>query len=469
MRSTDIAQPTALAVFNTLTRQKDKLLAVDGNQLNVFVCGPTVYDYSHLGHGKTYTQFDFIVRYLRYRGFQVRYIQNITDIDDKIIGRARERNVSWDTLARNYEAFYLQDMTALHNKAVDSYIRATDHIPQIVSQVQRLLEKDYAYRTDDGIYYEIAKFSDYGKLSGRRELRQEDAVSRIDEGVAKRGFGDFCLWKFAKPGEPSWETPIGAGRPGWHIEDTAITEDAFGPQYDIHGGAIDLIFPHHEAEIAQMEAISGRAPLVRYWLHTGFLNIEKAKMAKSSGNSLTIRVALENLDYRVLRYFFISSHYRTTMDYSEESLAHAKGAIARLDEFVASIDTGLDDADNDQVIDAARAAIVAALDDDFGSPKALGTLFEFVRAQNIKGGSGRRTAALMSELNGFFDFLQLEGDGLSPELQCLIDERERCRLARDFTRADAIRAQLLAHGIQLYDTPAGVRWRFGGPSSRAGT
>ncbi|MDP1710245.1 MAG: class I tRNA ligase family protein, partial [bacterium] len=261
---------TDIYLTNTLSRKKEKFEPINDKKVNLFVCGPTVYDYSHLGHAKTYTQFDFLVRYLRYIGFEVFYLQNITDIDDRIIIRAKELNVPWNDLTKKYEKLHIEDMEKLNNTSVSKYARATDYIEQIVKQAKTLIEKGYAYTIDDGIYFEISKFPEYGKLSGRTELKEADSVSRIDENSQKRGWNDFCLWKFSKPGEPSWKTEIGDGRPGWHIEDTAITETFFGPQYDIHGGAIDLIIPHHEAEIAQMEAVSGKMPLVRYWLHTAF-------------------------------------------------------------------------------------------------------------------------------------------------------------------------------------------------------
>ena len=264
-------------LYNTASRKKEEFIPRQEKKVNFFVCGPTVYDYPHLGHAKAYIQFDFIVRYLRYREYDVNYVQNITDIDDKIIKRSQEKGVSWDKLAREFEMIFLEDMAALHNTSVTKYARATNYIDQIVKQVKVLLDKGFAYRISDGIYYEVSKFIEYGKLSGRTELQEEDSVSRIDENKEKRGWNDFCLWKISKEGEPTWETEIGKGRPGWHIEDTAITETLFGSQYDIHGGAVDLIFPHHEAEIAQMEAASGKKPLVRYWLHVGFLNIDSKK------------------------------------------------------------------------------------------------------------------------------------------------------------------------------------------------
>ena len=246
-----------MKLYNTLSRKKEILRPRKAKSINLFVCGPTTYDLSHLGHARTYIVFDMIVRYLRKSGYNVFYLQNITDIDDKIIKRAKEQHVHWRNLSRKFEKKYFKDMTALNITSCNKYAPATKHIKQIISQVKRLLKKGYAYQIEDGIYYDISKFKDYGKLSRRTVLQAEDAVSRIDTAKGKRNKGDFCLWKKSKPGEPFWASPWNLGRPGWHIEDTSITEKYFGPQYDIHGGARDLIFPHHEAEIAQMEAISG--------------------------------------------------------------------------------------------------------------------------------------------------------------------------------------------------------------------
>ena len=251
--------------YNTLSRKKENFSPTKEDRVNLFVCGPTVYDFPHIGNGKTYIQFDVLAKSLRYSGYNVFYLQNITDIDDKILNRAKELGIPWKELAEKYEKIYQDNMRDLGIDSVSKYARATDFIPEIIKQIETLLRKGYAYQIPDGIYFETAKFKNYGKLSGRTELRADDAVSRIDEAPGKHGWNDFCLWKTEKSDEPSWPSPFGSGRPGWHIEDTAITEANFGPQYDIHGGAVDLVFPHHECEIAQMESTSGLAPLVRYF------------------------------------------------------------------------------------------------------------------------------------------------------------------------------------------------------------
>jgi cysteinyl-tRNA synthetase len=452
-------KPREIKIYNTLTNKKESLQPLRDDKINFFVCGPTVYDYPHLGHAKTYTQFDFIVRYLRHKGYNVSYLQNITDVDDKIIQRANERGINWEQLARQFETVYTEDMTALGNTSVTRYARATDYINQIVSQVERLLAQGVAYRTSDGIYYDLTKFPDYGKLSGRTELREEDAVSRIDESSEKRNWNDFCLWKAEKPGEPSWNTPLGPGRPGWHIEDTAITEAIFGAQYDAHGGAIDLIFPHHEAEIAQMEAISGRKPMVSHWLHTGFLNIDSKKMSKSLGNFKTIRDTLSLYSARVLRLFFLSSHYRTTIDFNESSLGQAKSALSRIDEFIFKIDPEYNDVEDMHVIEKLSRSVFDALDDDFNTPRAFAAIFDFIRTQNTRSRSGKLTYEFFRSLDEIFRLFRFDTGLVDNEISALIAERQRLRAERQYDKADKIRTRLLEKGIQLYDTNEGVKWK----------
>lgn len=359
---------------------------MEQGKVKMFVCGPTVYDFSHLGHAKTYIQFDFLARFLRYSGFDVTYLQNITDIDDKIIARAHERNTAPNVLAKEYEKHYLDDMQVLNNTSVDKYAGAHDYISQIVSQVKRLVEKGYAYKISDGYYFDIKKFEGYGKLSGRSALKPGDAISRIDENEEKRNTGDFCLWKFRKEDDPYWTTELGEGRPGWHIEDTAITESEFGPQYDLHGGAIDLIFPHHEAEIAQMESASGLKPLVRYWVHTGFLNIESEKMSKSLGNFITIRGLLEKgVGPMALRYLFLLSHYRTPTNFSWEALEAAQNAYNKLKKFVSTLPDG------GKVDENYKSKFIEKLENDLNTPQALAVVWGLVKDASISPESKKAT------------------------------------------------------------------------------
>lgn len=370
----------------------------------MFVCGPTVYDFSHLGHAKTYIQFDFLARYLRYMGYKVTYVQNITDIDDKIIQRAFEQNVDPNILAQEYEKYYLEDMAVLNNISVDKYARAHDYIPQIVDQVKRLLAKGAAYKISDGYYFDIQQFEDYGKLSGRLSLEPGDAISRIDENQEKRSPGDFCLWKFRKSDEPYWSTELGEGRPGWHIEDTAITESELGSQYDLHGGAMDLIFPHHEAEIAQMESASGLKPMVRYWLHTGFLNIKAEKMSKSLGNFITIReVMKKGVPPLALRYLFLLSHYRTPTNFSFEALEAAQNAYNKLKKFVTALPTG------GSIDEGYKNKFKDKLENDLNTPQALAVVWGLVKDSKV---------SPENKLATILDFDKVLGLGLisSPQL-----------------------------------------------------
>jgi len=447
----------ALKVYNTLGRKKEEFKPIHAGKVNMFVCGPTVYDAPHLGHAKTYTQFDFIARYLRKKGFEVFYLQNITDIDDKIIKRAAEAKTTPEKLARKFEDIYKQGMADLHITSVTEYARATDRINEIVNQVKALMDKGFAYKIKDGVYYELKKFPDYGKLSRRTELQDNDAVSRIDENADKKSKGDFCLWKFYKEGEPFWETELGKGRPGWHIEDTAITEHFFGQQYDLHGGAIDLIFPHHEAEIAQQEAASGKKPFVRYWLHTGFLNINSAKMSKSKGNFLTLEGALKSYDYKTLRFFFLSNHYRTTIDFTPQVLEQSKNGLQRLKDFTCAIKGDYDDKEHKAAITEFSHKFYSCLDDDFDTPNALAALFDFVRQVNTKGKPGKRVHALMKEIDELFDFMSLDQGSIDNEIEALVQKREEARKNKDFKLSDKLRDEIKSKGYAVEDTKEGPR------------
>jgi len=450
-----------VSAYNTLTKTTEPLLQTSGRKLNLFVCGPTVYDQPHLGHAKTYIQFDFIVKYLRHRGYDVFYLQNITDIDDKIIRRAQREQMDWRDLARQFEEVYLQSMAALGNTAVDKYARATEYIDQIVTQVQTLMSRGFAYSTSDGIYFDLSRFANYGKLSGRTELNPDDAVSRIDESREKRNPGDFCLWKGQKPDEPFWDTVLGPGRPGWHIEDTAITESHFGPQYDVHGGAVDLIFPHHEAEIAQMECASGRQPLVRYWLHTAFLNINKKKMSKSVGNIESIPSALAKHDYRAIRFSFLRNHYRTAIDLHADFFSEGEAALNRLAEFVFSCNSEPSTEEETVLASQALESVCAALDDDFNTARAFGIVFEYVRYAHASGLRSAASKAFMAEINRIFEILNLSTtrNDTDADINALVAERDCLRGKRQYAEADAIRVRLNALGVQVYDSKNEVRWR----------
>jgi cysteinyl-tRNA synthetase len=443
---------------NTLTRKKEKFEPINDKKVNLFVCGPTVYDYPHIGNAKTYTQFDFLVRFLRYSGFVVFYLQNITDIDDKILNRSSELGIDWKELTTKYEGIYMENMGKLNNISVTKYARATDYIEQIVKQVKTLMEKGYAYTIDDGIYFEISKFPNYGKLSGRTELKQEDSISRIDENTQKRGWNDFCLWKFSKPDEPSWKTDIGEGRPGWHIEDTAITQNFFGPQYDIHGGAVDLIIPHHEAEIAQMESASGKKPLVKYWLHTAFLMVDGKKMSKSLGNFYTIDdVIKKGFDPIALRYLFLGANYRETMNFTWDSLQAAQNGLERLRNQVSSLKTNVDrtvlSEEKEEKVNDYRDRFLEALSDDLSTPKALAVLWDMLKS-NIPSEDKYDLAMSFDEILGLkLSEIPNSKNQIPDNIQTLIDQREKLRKEGKYEEADKIRNQIQELGFNISDKP----------------
>lgn len=456
----------SISAYNSLTQKKEPVEPRDG-KLNMFVCGPTVYDYSHLGHARTYIAFDMISRWLRESGTNVFYLQNITDIDDKIITRAQELGKDPRSLAEHFEKEYYEDMRALKIAGVTKYARATDHIDEIVSQVQTLVAKGNAYKIEnDGYYFDLSTFPDYGKLSRRTLTQAEDAVTRIDEGVGKRNKGDFCLWKFSKEGEPAWNTPLGSGRPGWHIEDTAISEKYFGPQYDIHGGAVDLKFPHHEAEIAQQESASGKKPFVRHWLHTGFLLIRGQKMSKSLGNFITIRDFLVDQEPGVLRLMVLSSHYRSPLDYTDELAAAARASLASIREFIARTrfvgrksTTKTASQNIPQIIRTMSVAFSDAMNDDFNTPVAIAALHQCMRAieKDLFSLSPTDAAAVADALIRFADIIGISIDAapVPDAIESLAANREKFRAEKNWTAADSVRQDIERKGYAVEDTPLG--------------
>lgn len=467
-----------LKIYNTLTRKKETFRPINGNRVYLFVCGPTVYDHSHVGHARTYIAFDIIARYLRHKGYSLLYLMNITDVDDKIIARAKEAHTDPMELARNFENYFHEDMKALGIDSVNLYARASEHIPEIINQIKRLLQKGYAYETETGVYYDITKFKEFGKLSHQK--LEEVKKHRIEPDPTKRDPQDFALWKKRKS-ELRWDSPWGEGRPGWHIEDTAISERYLGQQYDIHGGAIDLIFPHHESEIVQMESISGKKPMVNYWLHTGFLMVAGEKMAKSLGNFVTIRDALKDYDAEVLRFFFASTHYRSPIDYTEKSIEQAKSsldtlyiALENIRELQIKEDKELTEEEKklQKELRETKKRFLAAMDDDFNAPLAISQLFDMARRVNIFAAEKTEINRILlkeivdtfKELGGILGILQREKVVVEEELiekllELIIELRKEFRKRKDFAVSDRIRAELRRLGVMLEDTPQGVRWR----------
>lgn len=439
-----------LKLYNTLTRKKEVFKPIQkGKNVKLFVCGPTVYDYAHLGHAKTYINFDVIGRYLRFVGYKVNYVQNITDIDDKIINRSIKENLGtdgWKKIKDEYEKSYKEDMESLNVVSVDKYAGATNYIKEIISQVKRLIKKGYAYKISDGWYFDLSKDKEYGKLSKRTFSKKDDSFSRIDENKEKRNSGDFCLWKFSKENEPSWKSDIGDGRPGWHIEDTAITEKEFGVQYDIHGGGQDLIFPHHEAEIAQMESISGKKPLAKYWIHTGFLKIEKEKMSKSTGNFKTIKDLLKDYKGEIIRYFVLSTHYKKPLNFSMNALEDAKNSYQRLKNIVSELK------ENGEVNKGYLKKFEEAMDDDLNTPKALQVLWKLVRDKKAKGKI--KTIKKMDEVFGLGLF-EKEDIEVPSEIIELVKEREKARKEKNWKLSDSLREEIKKKGYSVDDTEKG--------------
>jgi cysteinyl-tRNA synthetase len=444
-----------LRVYNTATHELEEFKPRMPGRVQFFVCGPTVYDLAHAGHAKTYTQFDFIARYLA-RSYDVSYLLNITDVDDKIIRRAAEKKVAPETLAKEFEALFWSDMAWLGNAAVTQVAHATDYIDAVVDQVERLIAKGVAYQLSDGWYFDIAKAGRYGVLSPA--LFDDDTVSRVNTSD-KHNAGDFVLWKMRKPGEPFWSTRLGEGRPGWHIEDTAITEQVFGSQYDVHGGAIDLIFPHHEAEIAQMETISGALPMVNYWLHTGLLVVgdEEVKMSKSLNNFVTIESLKSQVDALTLRFIFLSQHYRSPLDLSAKRFDEAVRARGRIESYMQRLGTGgLESVA--EAVDSLRSNFFAALDQDFNAAAAFAVLFEFIRKANhdeVDYGLAMRN--FLTEVNDLFKTFDFSvAADLDDSVQNMIRKRNSLRAERQFTEADVLREILASEGVTLEDKPEGT-------------
>jgi len=457
-----------LQIYNSLTRKKETFKPIRAGEVRMYVCGMTVYDYCHIGHARVLVVFDLVARYLRSRGYRVAYIRNITDIDDKIIKRANENNEPIDSFTDRFIGYMHEDADALGVQRPDQEPRATRHIGDIIAMTGKLIERGFAYAATNGdVYYRVRKFEQYGQLSGK-SLDDLRVGARVEADEAKDDPLDFVLWKSAKPGEPAWDSPWGKGRPGWHIECSAMSTCCLGNHFDIHGGGLDLQFPHHENEIAQSEGATGEK-FVNLWMHNGFVRVNEEKMSKSLGNFFTIREVLKSYDPEVVRYFLLSSHYRGPLNYSDESLEQAKAALTRLY-------TALKELPPSSASEASEyeARFNDAMDDDFNTPLAVSVLFDLARDINRVRNENRLQAgslgSLLRKLGGVLGIVQREPDtflksgataaGLSnDEIEALIQQRLSARAARNWSESDRIRDQLKAGGVLLEDGKGGTTWR----------
>lgn len=452
----------------------------------MYVCGPTVYDLSHIGHARSAVAFDVIYRYLKYKGFNVRYTRNYTDIDDKIINRANKDSVPWNEISERYIKAFDEDIAALGVELPTYCPKATETIKEMIDVIQRLIDKGFAYTLNGDVYYSVRKFKGYGKLSGKN-IEELESGARVEVDERKEDPLDFALWKKSKPGEPSWPSPWGEGRPGWHIECSAMSQKFLGETIDIHGGGKDLIFPHHENEIAQSEAATGK-PFVRYWLHNGFVNIEKEKMSKSLGNILTIRDSLKNYSAETIRLFLLSSHYRSPIDYSQESLRNAEAELDRFYETMERMERDWPDVVNAEVNEERKKlvlqSIINAMDDDFNTASAVGFVFKEVSRVNRLLDSAKTTGVdkevqevlpviraffkEVGEILGVFNRRPEEYFGekkarlviSEEEIKNLLLKRDEAKKKKDFKKADDIRNELDKKGIVLEDTSKGTIWRI---------
>lgn len=467
-----------MQIFNTLTRKKEEFIPLKGKRVNIYTCGPTVYDFFHVGNARVFITFDMVRNYLRFRGYDAVLVQNFTDIDDKMIKRANDEGITVKELGERFIEEYFIDAGALGVKPADVHPRATEHMDDIIGIVDTLVKKGFAYEVDGDVYFETRKFKDYGKLS-HQNIDELEAGARVETGEKKKDPMDFALWKAKKPGEPAWESPWGEGRPGWHIECSAMAMAHLGETIDIHGGGPDLVFPHHENEIAQSEAATGK-PFSRYFMHVGYLNIDNQKMSKSLGNFFTVRDILKQYEPEVLRFFMLSSHYRSPINFSQNLMQQAKSSLERLYNGLTNMEH-LEKTAREQVEEAVaqreaqywqrqkahEASFIAAMDDDFNTAGALASLFDIVREFNVSIGEDSSREIIsktkemllsLGEVLGFFGSFAQKGL-LDEEIDKKIAQRQAARKAKDFALADEIRDELKAMGIVLEDTPTGVRWK----------
>ena len=462
-----------MKLYNDLNRKKEEFVPVDPELVKIYSCGPTVYDFFHVGNARPFIVFDTLRRYLIYRGYKVKFVQNFTDIDDKIIKRANEEGTTSYELSERFIKEYYTDAKGLGIHKADVHPKATEVVPEIISMIQTLIEKGHAYASGGDVYYRTLSFKDYGKLS-HQPIDDLMSGARVDISEIKENPLDFALWKAAKPGEPAWDSPWGPGRPGWHIECSAMAKKFLGDTIDIHGGGQDLIFPHHENEIAQSEGANG-VEFSRYWVHNGYLNIDNQKMSKSLGNFFTVRDASAAYGYDTIRFFMLSSHYRSQINYSRETLQQAKAGLERLKNCRANLvflldksaDGNLTESEKSvmEKLENCKADFITAMDDDLNTADAISAIFEMARLLNAATMESPTKAfieaglALFDELTGVLGILGEEAeDEDAAKIETLVAERQAARKAKDYAKSDAIRDKLTAMGIVLEDTPQGPKW-----------
>ena len=463
-----------MKIFNTLTRKKEDFIPLNPDEVKMYVCGPTVYNYFHIGNGRTFIIFDTIRRYLEYRGYNVKFVQNFTDIDDKMINKANEEGTTVKAIGDKYIDEYYKDADGLNIERATFNPRATEFVDDIIEFIKELVEKGYAYEVNGDVYFRTKKFEGYGKLVGQN-LDDLQSGARINVDERKEDPMDFAVWKVQKPGEPAWESPWGLGRPGWHIECSCMVKKLLGDSIDIHAGGMDLAFPHHENEIAQSEALTGK-PFAKYWIHGAFVNVDNKKMSKSLNNFFTVRDVLEEYDADVVRFLMLSAHYRIQLNYSKELLDSAKSSIERLYNAIAKLENLLEEVKRENMDDAEkeyllslnkyREKYIEKMDDDFNTADAISTIFDLVKStnSNISINSSKeicnKALDLIRELGRPLGILQKSTKiSLEDEVEDLIAKRQQARKDRDFALADKIRDDLKDRGIILEDTPQGVRWK----------
>lgn len=461
-----------MKIFNTMTRRKEEFVPLDKNEVKIYACGPTVYNYIHIGNARPLCVFDVLRRYLEYRGYNVRFVQNFTDVDDKIIKRANEEGLSFEEVSKKYIKEFWTDAHGLNFKNATVHPKATENIDEIINIIKTLEEKGYAYAVDGDVYYRTLKFKDYGKLS-HQPIEDLQSGARIAIGEKKENPLDFALWKAAKEGEPYWDSPWGKGRPGWHIECSAMNKRYLGDSIDIHCGGKDLVFPHHENEIAQSEAAND-APFAKYWMHNGYINVDNVKMSKSLGNFKTVREIANVYGYEVIRYFLISSHYRSPINYSIDIIEQCQSALDRLYTCRESLDFAIKNAKSDidddeeilNLIASSKDEFIKAMDDDLNTADGIAAVFNLVSTINteiinkeVSLNVCKKAAEMFDELTGVLGLLyNRKSNDIDDDIEKLIEQRQTARANKDWATADKIRDELKAKGIILKDTPQGVTW-----------